>query len=157
MGVILAVKLHLRAVYHQLDARPCYLCGMNSKLLLYGWLKTLGISFLLSIIFGLGFAMIEMHGRDLSHVTGLVAWGAAYLNAVLFIMSMLSLFLAVPQFYQNRLLRLLLYFGGTLMFVTALLFANIQDLDRAFYLMVGAIYLAVSILFYRRAVKSSGY
>ncbi len=129
---------------------------MNSKILLIGWVKTLICSFIASFLFGLGFAYLEMHGHDVSHTVGLIAWGALYLNAVLFIMSMLSLFLTVPNFYQNLLMRYVLYFGGCIMFVVALLFANIKDLDRAFYLLVSAIYLLVSIFFYRKLVKASG-
>lgn len=151
------INHQIDTLYHQLVTQPYYLCSMNSKLLLFSWLKTLSVSFILSILVGLGFAMTEMHGRNLSQVAGLVAWGAAYLNAVLFIMSMVSLFLTVPQYYQNQLMRLLLHFGGSLMFVIALLFVNINGLDRAFYLMVGVVYMAVSIFFYRRLVKKAGH
>lgn len=127
---------------------------MKSKILLTGWIKTLVCSYIISFIIGIGFAKIEIPALDWPHTIMRVAWAALSLNVILFIMSMLSLYLTLPKYYHNTLMRYFLYFGGIIMYAIALLFIHLSNTSKMFYLVVCVIYLIVSIFFYKRTIKA---
>ena len=76
-----------------------------------------------------------------------------FLNIIIFVMTLPAMFLVNPPYWNNRVVRFLLYFGGSVVFIITALSMKISPPVRVVYLMTGGIFLVVHAIFYYLLVK----
>ncbi|MCJ8208875.1 hypothetical protein MUY27_04090 [Mucilaginibacter sp. RS28] len=126
---------------------------MTTRILLLNLLKTLAYSLVLTFIFGMAFFLIRTHGQDTGHAVPVILVGDLSLNLILFIMAIPSLFLTSPDLYRQTTRRLLLYFGGTAVFIVAALTRSNQLSSTIFYELAAVSFLLVQLFHYRALIK----
>jgi phosphatidylserine synthase len=79
--------------------------------------------------------------------------GIVFLNMIIFVMSLPSLFLTNINYWRNLPVRLLLYFSGSVVFIITALCMKLQPADKLVYLATGFIFIIVHAVFYYKTVK----
>ncbi len=117
--------------------------------------KTFIISTIISTAIVCVFYSVTQKTNDYMHVVNLVSSGVFLLNAILVIMSLPSLFLSLPHVWNSKIIKLLFYFSGILAFIITVFFIQLSKYDRVVYLITGAIFAIVHIVFYYRLIKNT--
>jgi len=76
-----------------------------------------------------------------------------FLNIIIFVMTLPAMFLVNPPYWNNRVVRFLLYFGGSVVFIITALSMKMTPAGKVVYLMTGGIFLVVHAIFYYLLVK----
>jgi hypothetical protein len=84
-----------------------------------------------------------------SHIVPLLIIGSIFINLIIGIMTLPTLFLSAPRFWDNRVTRYALYFSGPVVFIIAALSAGLHKGDQEFYLSTGLIFLLIHFIYYR--------
>jgi hypothetical protein len=121
----------------------------RTKQLFKGFLFSLIISVAASCIY---FAATQKD-IDYSHVISPIMEGVFFLNIIVFIMSLPSLFLVNPVYWSNLPVRLLLYFSGPVIFIITASSLKLQPSYKVVYLITGVVFLIVHSVFYYLTVK----
>lgn len=121
----------------------------RTKQLFKGFLFSLIISVAASCVY---FAVTQKD-IDYSHVISPIMEGVFFLNIIVFIMSLPSLFLVNPLYWRNLLVRLLLYFSGPVIFIITASSLKLQPTYKVVYLITGVVFLIVHSIFYYLMVK----
>lgn len=121
----------------------------RTKQLFKGFLFSLLISVAASCIY---FAVTQK-GIDYSQALSPIMEGVFLLNIMVFVMTLPSLFLVNPVYWNNLAVRLLLYFSGPIVFIITASFLKIQPSYKVVYLLTGVIFLLVHAVFYYLMVK----
>ncbi|WP_183560252.1 hypothetical protein [Mucilaginibacter sp. SP1R1] len=115
--------------------------------------KTFLFSVILSIVANSIYYTVTQKGGDYSHVLTSLSEGIVLLNIIVFVMSLPSLFLVNPAYWNNLSVRLLLYFSGSVIFIITALSLHLQPSFKVVYLVTGGIFLLVHSVFYYLTVK----
>jgi hypothetical protein len=92
-------------------------------------------------------------GGDINTALPSIMEGAVFLNAIIFVMTLPALFLVNPVYWNNIIVRLLLYFAGSVIFIITTLSMHLQSATKTIYLITGVIFLLVHSVFYYFLVK----
>lgn len=117
--------------------------------------KTFIISIVLSIVVNCSYYYISQRdkGYDSSHVIPLIITGGIFINVIVLIMTLPSLFLTFPHLWINKIVRILLYFSGPVVFIITVLSIGWKEGDSEVYLLTGMVFLIVHTIFYYRITK----
>ena len=121
--------------------------------------KNLFKTFIISIVVSIAvnciyYAESQKGGlQDYQHIVPSIASGAFFLNIILGLMSIPSLFLANPAYWNKPPVRFLLYFAGPVLFLATVLFMKLQPANAIFYFTTGIIFLIVHAVFYFRLTR----
>jgi hypothetical protein len=115
--------------------------------------KTFIFSVILSIAANSIYYAISQKGADYSVALPKIMEGIVLLNIIVFIMSLPSLFLVNPAYWNNLPVRLPLYFGGPIAFIVTIFTMPLPPQYKVIYLLTGIIFLIVHTVFYYLKVK----
>lgn len=121
----------------------------RTKQLFKGFLFSLLISVAASCIY---FAVTQKN-IDYKNVISPIMEGVFFLNIIVFIMTLPSLFLVNPLYWNNLIVRLLLYFAGPIIFIITTLSLSLPPSYKIVYLITGVVFLLVHSVFYYLIVK----
>jgi hypothetical protein len=130
------------------------------KKLLISLFKTFVISIILTIILNTLYYTITKYyatttnDYDYKEAIPLIIAGAFFLNILLFILSLPLLFLSQPGFWNNKLLRLLLYFTGPILFIIAVLGAPMGETDKTVYFLTVLSFTVVHAILHYKLIKT---
>ncbi len=120
-------------------------------------LRSLFSTFIISIIVSTAvvsiFYAVSQKSNDYSHVVSLIISGTFFLNCIIFIMSLPSLFLSNPDLWNKPAFRVMLYFSGAITFIITSLSLGLQTHDKVVYLLIGIIFLLTHAVFYYKLNK----
>jgi hypothetical protein len=121
-------------------------------------LGTFVIATVIAIGVNFGFYAYLMHGSPFDTVKILlsIANGTLLLTVILSIMSIPVLFLQNVNYWNNIILRVLLYFSGPVVYLIASFTQQVSDSEKKFHFITGGIFLVVHIVFYFLAVRKLG-
>jgi membrane protein CcdC involved in cytochrome C biogenesis len=123
-------------------------------------LRLLFTTFIISILISTAatciFYSVLLKTDDYSHTVQKIASGVFLLNCILLIMSLPVIFLSTPELWNNKPLRVALYFSGSIFFIIAALFERVSQHDKEVYLLNGGVFLVVHTFFYFRETKLRG-
>jgi hypothetical protein len=88
-----------------------------------------------------------------THILQIISTGSLFLNAILFIMTIPSLYLASPNIWNNLAARLLLYFSGPIVFLITVLTVHSLPLQAIFYIIPAIIFIIIHSFFYYRLIR----
>jgi len=123
--------------------------------------KNLFKTFIFSTIIALAansiyYAVIQKSNlNDYQHAVSIVAGGTLFLTVILTIMSLPMLFLFSITYWNNLLVRLLLYFSGSIAFIVTIMLMPLDPANRVFDLIAGLIFILVHWFYYLKTVKAS--
>jgi len=115
--------------------------------------KTFLFSLILSAAASSIYFAVTQKGQDYSHALPGVFEGVFFLNMMIFVMTLPSLFLVNPVYWNNLAVRLPLYFSGSIAFLVTALSMKLTPSDKFVYLLTGAIFIIVHSVFYYLTVK----
>ncbi|WP_184549346.1 hypothetical protein [Mucilaginibacter sp. FT3.2] len=115
--------------------------------------KTFLFSVILSIAVNSVYYAVTQKGIDYSHALPAIFEGIVFLNIIVFIMTLPTLFLANPLYWNNLVVRLPLYFSGSIAFLVTALTMQLTPSDRVVYLVTGCVFIIVHSVFYYLRVK----
>ena len=115
--------------------------------------KTILFSIVLSIVANCVYYITTQKGGDINHALPTIMEDAVFLNGIIFIMTLPALFLVNPAYWNNIIVRLLLYFAGSVIFIITSLSLHLQPANKLIYLITGVIFLLVHAVFYYFLVK----
>ncbi len=115
--------------------------------------KAFIFSVILSIAASSIYYAVAQKGLDYSSALPKIFEGIAFLNIIIFIMSLPSLFLVNPVYWNNLAVRLLLYFAGPVVFIITAATLKLPPADKVVYLLTGIIFIVVRAVFYYLLVK----
>jgi hypothetical protein len=115
--------------------------------------KTVIFSVILSIAVNSIYYAITQKGADYSTALPKICEGIVLLNIIVFIMSLPSLFLVNPAYWNNLPVRLPLYFGGPAAFIVTIFTMQLPPQYKVIYLITGFIFLIVHSVFYYLRIK----
>lgn len=115
--------------------------------------KSILFSIALSIAANCIYYITTQKGADFNQALPSIMEGAVFLNAIIFVMTLPALFLVNPAYWNNMVVRLLLYFAGSVIFIITSLSLHLQPSTKAIYLITGVIFLLVHAVFYYFLVK----
>jgi hypothetical protein len=124
-----------------------------------GLIRTLFKTFITSIILSIAVNCTYYYigqrakGYDTSHVIPLIITGGFFINVIILIMTLPSLFLTFPHLWNSKIVRLLLYFSGPVVFIITVLNISWKEGDSEVYLLTGVVFLIVHTFFYYRLTK----
>lgn len=119
--------------------------------------KTFIISTVLAVAANCIYYAIIQHGQidDYQQVVSKIAGGTLLLTVILLIMSLPVLFLLNKSYWSNKLVRVLLYFSGSLVFIIAVLIMQANQAEKIFEFITGIIFFIVHSIFYYNVTKRS--
>lgn len=119
--------------------------------------KTFIISTVLAVAANCIYYAIIQHGQidDYQQVVSKIAGGTLLLTVILLIMSLPVLFLLNKSYWSNKLVRVLLYFSGSLVFIIAVLIMQANQAEKVFEFITGIIFFIVHSIFYYNVTKRS--
>lgn len=119
--------------------------------------KTFIISTVLAIAANCIYYAIIQQGKidDYQQVVSKIAGGTLMLTVILLIMTVPVLFLLNINYWNNKLMRVLLYFSGPVVFIIAALNMQVNRADKVFDLITGFTFLIVHSVFYYLSTKNT--
>ena len=119
--------------------------------------KNLFITFLFSTLItsalaAIYYAVVQKNG-DYQQALSSIISGVFFLNVILLVMSLPTMFLAFNSYWTNVLVRLLLYFCGPLCFILTVFNLRLKPDDGLIYLTAGFVFILVHAWFYYRLNK----
>jgi hypothetical protein len=115
--------------------------------------KTFIFSLFISIAANSIYYAIKQKGLDYSHGLPAIFEGIFFLNIMVFVMSLPTLFLVNASYWNNLAVRLPLYFSGSIAFIVTAMSMKLQAEEKVVYLLTGAIFMIVHSVFYYLTVK----
>jgi hypothetical protein len=115
--------------------------------------KSILFSIALSIAANCIYYITTQKGGDINTALPSIMEGAVFLNAIIFVMTLPALFLVNPEYWNNIIVRLLLYFAGSVIFIITTLSMHLQPATKIVYLITGVVFLLVHTVFYYFLVK----
>ena len=126
-----------------------------AKQLILSLFKTFIISVVVSIAAVCIYYAATQKSNDYAHVVPVIASGALFLNGMLLIMSVPVIFLSYPNIWNNKIVRVILYFAGPLVFFATTLTLKLSNADKTVYLLTVFIFLIVHTIFYIKTIKNA--
>jgi len=121
--------------------------------------KILFRTFILSVIIGIAATCIwyalahRQDGIDYSKVLPKIVIGSLFLNIILAGMSLPVFFFANPAIRQNKAMKLVLYFAGTVVLIITVLVSKSSENTKVFYLILAVIYAIIHTFYYFKTVN----
>lgn len=118
--------------------------------------KTFLFSVIISIIASCVYYALQNKGlgQDLKSILPSLSESVAFLNIIIFVMSLPTLFLANPAYYNNLSVRLVLYYAGSIVFlITAFRLEQLSPQNKALYFITAATFIIVHSVFYYLMTK----
>jgi hypothetical protein len=124
-------------------------------LLIKNLLSTFVISTLLAICANCGYYAYLMRGNsyDLQSIALSISGGTLILTVILAIMSLPALFVQNKNYWDNVIVRLLLYFSGSVVYMVASFVQSASYSEKRFHILTGIVFLLVHSVFYFVAVR----
>lgn len=95
------------------------------------------------------YAVITDSGqRDYRQAVPLIMEQTFFQGIIIAVMSLPMLFLYHPNYWNNLIGRLLLYFAGPIMFIIAIFFTSTNPVSKTANLLTGAVFIIVNAIFY---------
>ena len=118
--------------------------------------KTFIITTVVAVALNCVYYVIVQRGQsyDYQHAVTLIAGSTLVLTVILLIMTLPSLFLNYPQYWANKLSRVLLYFSGPVVFIIAVFNIRAGINDKVVDLITVAIFLSIHSFFYYRLTQT---
>lgn len=112
--------------------------------------KTFIISTVLAIAANCVYYAMLQHWKidDYQHIVSQIAGGTLLFTVILLIMSLPVLFLLNASYWNNKIMRVLLYFSGSVAFLIAVFNMQVDESDKMFRLITGFVFLIVHAIFY---------
>lgn len=117
--------------------------------------KTFIFSVILSIAINSIYYAVSQKGGNYSNTLPKIIEGIVLLNIIVFVMSLPSLFLINPLYWNNLPVRLPLYFGGSVAFIVTVFTMPLPPQYKVIYLVTGFTFLIVHTVFYYLRVKKA--
>jgi hypothetical protein len=92
---------------------------------------------------------------DYQQAVPLITGGTFFMTVMLTIMTVPMLFLDNINYWNNVLVRLLLYFSGSVVFIITIICLPLTTVNKLFDLITGAIFILVHFFFYAKTVKAA--
>ena len=121
-------------------------------------LSTFVISTALAIGVNFGYYAYLMRGStfDTLAIAETIAGGTILLTVILAVMTIPVLFLQNINFWNNVIVRVLLYFSGPVVYLIASFSQSVSDTEKTFHFLTGGVFLLVHAVFYFLAVRKLG-
>jgi hypothetical protein len=112
--------------------------------------KTFLFSVIISIVVSAVYYSVHHKGvsQDLDGILPSLAESLAFLNIVIFVMTLPMLFLANPAYYNNISIRLVLYYAGSIVFTITAFRLQLSPQNKAFYFITAISFIVVHSVFY---------
>jgi hypothetical protein len=127
---------------------------MTAKYLFQLLFKAFAFSFALSFVLGSLYYVMVFKGGDYMSALSSIIDGTLLLNMILTLMSFAIMTMANRAVYVNLFLRLLVFFGGTVVFLAYTFIHQISESNKVFYATCGISFLLVQIILYYRMVRA---
>lgn len=117
--------------------------------------KTFLFSVIISIVVSCIYYAIQHKGltQDFNSIIASLAEGVAFLNIIIFIMTLPALFLVNPAYYNNVTVRLVLYFAGSVVFTITAFRLQLSPENKAIYFITAITFIVVHSIFYYLMTK----
>jgi hypothetical protein len=123
------------------------------KIILINLFKTFIFSLIISIAVSCIFYAVVIKGNDYSKALSSMALAMLYLNGILLVMSLPSIFIINPAVWNNLAWKLFLYFAGPLAFVITNFITPKQDMTNVVYIITGIVFFIIHAIFYNKLSK----
>lgn len=127
---------------------------MTAKYLFQLLFKAFAFSFALSFILGSIYYVVVFKGGDYKSALPSILDGTLLLSMILTLMSFAIMTMVNRAVYVNVFLRLLVFFGGVVMFMVYTLIHQMSESNKAFYATCGLSFLIVQGILYFRMVRA---
>ena len=117
--------------------------------------KTFLFSVIISILAGCIYYALQHKGvgEDLKAILPSLSEGVAFLNIIIFVMTLPMLFLANPAYYNNLSIRLVLYYAGSIVFTITAFRLQLSPENKAVYFITAITFVIVHSVFYYLMTK----
>ncbi|WP_114938288.1 hypothetical protein [Mucilaginibacter endophyticus] len=117
--------------------------------------KTFLFSVIISIIASCAYYALQHKGvgEDLKVILPSLSESLAFLNIIIFVMTLPMLFLANPAYYNNLSIRLVLYYAGSVVFTITAFRLQLSPENKAFYFITAITFIIVHSVFYYLMTK----
>ncbi|PWK77414.1 hypothetical protein LX99_03227 [Mucilaginibacter oryzae] len=122
--------------------------------------KTFLFSAIISILVSCAYYAMQNKGlgEDLKSILPSLSESVAFLNIIIFVMSLPTLFLANPAYYNNLSIRLVLYYAGSVVFlITTFRLDQLSTQNKALYFITGVTFIIVHSVFYYLMTRKRGF
>ncbi|NCD68971.1 hypothetical protein [Mucilaginibacter agri] len=126
---------------------------MNTKYLLQLIFKALAFSFALSFILGSAYYIKTVKFDNYIPAVPSIIAGSLLLTLILTLMEFAVLFFQYHSIYTSTIVRLILFFGGTVGFLTSIYFRHLSESNIIFYAITGISFLGVQVILYVRMLR----
>lgn len=118
-------------------------------------IKTVLIAIIVSIAVNcIYYAILTRSGdHDYAHAVTLIMERTFFVGIIIAVMSLPMLFLYYPNYWYSTVSRLLLYFEGSILFITAVFFVATNPLTKTSDLLTGAVFFFTNCIFYYRLTR----
>lgn len=120
--------------------------------------KTFLFSVIISIVASCAYYALQNKAldQDLKNILPSLSESVAFLNIIIFIMSLPTLFLANPAYYKNLTIRLVLYYAGSIVFLVTAFRLQLSPENKALYFITAITFIIVHSVFYYLMTKKGG-
>ncbi|HTK20923.1 MAG TPA: hypothetical protein VL442_15475 [Mucilaginibacter sp.] len=118
-------------------------------------IKTIIIAIVVSIAVNcIYYAILTRYGEhDYGHAVSLIMERTFFVGIIIAVMSLPTLFLYYPNYWNSISSRLLLYFEGPVLFIVAVFFVATDPLTKTSDLLTGAVFFFTNCIFYYRLTR----
>jgi hypothetical protein len=100
------------------------------------------------------YAILTRYGEhDYGHAVSLIMERTFFVGIIIAVMSLPTLFLYYPNYWNSISSRLLLYFEGPVLFIVAVFFVATDPLTKTSDLLTGAVFFFTNCIFYYRLTR----
>jgi hypothetical protein len=119
--------------------------------------KTILLSIIVAVAANCIYYAIITHSgqRDYGHAVPLIMERTFFLGIIIAVMSLPMLFLYHPNYWNNLVGRLLLYFAGPVLFIIAIFYVSDNPVTKTADLLTGAVFIIINGIFYYRLTRKS--
>jgi hypothetical protein len=117
--------------------------------------KTILLSIIVAVAANCIYYAIITHSgdHDYGHAVPLIMERTFFLGIIIAVMSLPMLFLYHPNYWNNLMGRLSLYFAGSILFIIAVFYVSTNPVTKTADLLTGAVFLIVNGIFYYRLTR----
>lgn len=127
---------------------------MTAKYLFQLLFKAFAFSFALAFILGSIYYMVTFKGASYTSALSSIIDGTLLLIMILTLMSFAIMTLANQAVYANLFLRLVVFFGGAVVFMAYTFIHQMSESNKVFYATCGISFLLVQGILYFRMVRA---
>ncbi len=127
---------------------------MTTKYLFQLLFKAFAFSFALAFVLGSIYYMVTFKGASYMSALSPMVDGTLLLTMILTLMSFATMTLVNRAIYVNLFLRLLVFFGGTVVFMVYTLMHQMSESNKVFYVTCGISFLLVQGILYFRMMRA---